>query len=113
MHEVSGARGHQALPLDGSPAGRLRAEAARQLASGLIRRCPHTAEPAFWYLSAGMLGCAPCTSRHVQAASSPAACHACGAPATAIAAWVDAGVPCLAHLCERCQSGGLVPLTPN
>lgn len=114
MGEVSGARGCHAAPLVGSPAARLRDDTARKLASGLIRRCPHPQEPAFWYLSAGMLTCAACTAQAAQAVgAAPATCSACGAPADAIAAWVADGVPCLAHLCGTCRDSGLVPLTPN
>jgi hypothetical protein len=108
-------RGYQGLPLSGSPAARLLDDTARLLASGRVPRCPHPGEPAFWYLPAGILACAPCLGELAAGAGhGPApACQACAAPAAAVAAWVTAGVPCLAALCEACHTTGLVPVTPN
>lgn len=114
MHDPCGAHGYHALPLSGSPADRLRADTVRQLASGLVPRCPHPGEPALWRLSAGMIACAACAHETGSSAGlEPAPCHACGAAADGIAAWVVGAVACLAHLCDSCRGSGLVPLTPN
>ena len=105
--------GYRGLPLAGSPAGRLQDHTTRMLAGGTLPRCPHPDEPAFWYLPAGVLTCAPCMGQFIAAAGEPAACHVCGGPSAAIAAWVAGGVPCLADLCQQCHANGLVPLVPN
>lgn len=114
MPDPCGARGYHALPLAESPADRLRADTARQLAAGRLPRCPHPGEPALWHLSAGVIACAACAHESAQAVDlEPATCHACGAAADGIAAWVVGAVACLAHLCGSCRGSGLVPLTPN
>jgi len=110
--DASGARGYQSYPLTGSPARRLHDDAARQLRHGRVPRCPHPERPAFWYLPAGTLACAPCAGE-LLGADSGTACQACGEPASAVAGWVIGDVPCIAGLCERCQSSGLVPIIPN
>lgn len=112
MNESATARAYHAWPLAGSPAGRLRDDVARVLASGLVRRCPHPDQPAFWFLPAGILACASCTGELAGGAGT-AACQACGEPGSAIAAWVTGGVACVAPLCEGCHSDGLVPAAPN
>jgi len=112
--DLSGARAFQGHPLAGSPAGRLRDAAARIIAAGTLPRCPHPDQPALWYLPAGWLTCVPCTTGLLEAAGSQqAGCHLCGAPATAVAAWVVGDIPCIGPLCDQCHSTGLVPLTPN
>ena len=110
----SGAHGYQSYPLTGSPARRLLDETARLLGSGTVPRCPHPGEPAFWFLPAGLLACGPCAGELLDAAAgAEQSCHACGAPAGAVAAWVVGDVPCVAALCEACHSTGLVPILPN
>jgi hypothetical protein len=109
---AAGGHAYQGLPLAGSPAARLADDAARTLAAGLLPRCPHPDQPAFWYLPAGMLACAPCANR-LAASTGRVACHSCGAPASAVAAWVSGDVPCVAGLCGRCRATGLVAVTPN
>jgi len=112
--DLSGVRSYQGLPLAGSPTARLQDDTARLLASGLIPHCPHQDQPTIWFLPAGMLACVPCADKFMaSAADDSATCHACGAPASAMAAWVINGVPCVAGLCEPCHSTGLVPVTPN
>lgn len=112
--EFRAPHGYKGLPLPGSPAARLRDETVKGLASGQLPRCPHPDEPAFWYLPAGMLACVACADRLIEAAGDePAACHACGEPASVVAAWITDGVPCVAGLCEQCRNVGLVPLSPN
>ena len=112
--DSSGAHGYRSYPLTGSPARRLLDETARLLGSGAVPRCPHPGEPAFWFLPAGLLACGPCADELFDAAAGTAqACHACGAPASAVAAWVVEDVPCVAALCEACHSTGLVPIMPN
>ncbi len=116
MHPVDlpWAGSYQGLPLDGSPAARLRDDAARLLASGLAPRCPHGAEAIFWYLPAGRITCPPCSTELLAAAAgSAASCHACGEPALAVAAWATAGIACFADLCESCGTLGLLPVAPN
>lgn len=115
MNDPAGARGYQSYPLTGSPLGQLRDDAARMLASGLLPRCPHEDQPVFWYLPATMLTCVACTDEAMRDASggTDPACHICGAPSSAVAAWVSDGVPCIAGLCEQCHTDGLVPLAPN
>ena len=111
--DLSGVRSYHGLPLAGSPAARLQDDTARMLASGLIPRCPHPDRPAIWFLPAGMLACASCADRFIEATPDDAICHACGEPATAMAAWVVGSVPCVAGLCDGCHGTGLVPVTPN
>ena len=112
--DAAGVRAYQGLPLAGSPAGRLQDASARILAAGTLPRCPHPDRPPLWYLPAGSLTCGPCTGALLEAADrGRARCHLCGAPATAAAAWVTGGVPCIGPLCDRCHGTGLVPLTPN
>jgi cytochrome c5 len=92
----------------------LRDDTTRMLAAGLLPRCPHPDQPAFWYLPGGTLACAPCTEDLIENTGEGASlCHVCGEPATAVAAWVSGGVPCVAGLCKGCHATGLVPLAPN
>jgi hypothetical protein len=113
-HDYPGAHGYQSYPLTGSPARRLQDDTARQLGRGTVPRCPHPGEPAFWFLSTGLLACVPCTSRLLDAgAGADRACQVCGNPANTAAAWVVGDVPCIAALCEICHGTGLVPLIPN
>lgn len=112
--DLSGLRAYHGQPLAGSPAGRLQDTAARILAAGTLPRCPHLDRPPLWYLPAGSLTCGPCTDAVLSAADrGQARCQSCGALATATAAWVTGGVPCIGPLCEPCHRTGLVPLTPN
>lgn len=111
--ESPGARAYQSFPLTGSPAWLLQDDTTRLLSQGTVRRCPHPDEPAFWFLAAGTLACAPCMGELLEAASASEACQACGAPASAVAAWMVGDIPCIAGLCDRCQDTGLVPLGPN
>ncbi|HCU97259.1 MAG TPA: hypothetical protein DHU96_32945 [Actinobacteria bacterium] len=113
IDEHFGVHGYRSFPLTGSPAGRLQDDSARILAAGLLPHCPHPDQPAFWYLPAGVLACAPCTDQFIETSGESADCHACGGPASAVAAWVTGGVPCIAGLCEQCRGTGLVPLAPN
>lgn len=107
-------RSYQALPLDGSPAGRLRDQVSRLLASGRAPRCPHGDDAMFWYLPAGIIACGPCADDLVSAAEDgPRACHSCGEPAAAVATWAAGGVACFADLCEPCGTSGLLPVLPN
>jgi hypothetical protein len=108
-----GARSYQSYPLTGSPARRLQDETARLLGRDGVPRCPHPGEPAFWYLPAGTLACAPCLADLLAGAGPADACQACGAPAAAVAAWMVGDVPCVAGLCAPCHTTGLVPLVPN
>jgi len=110
--DSSGARAYESYPLTGSPARRLMDDVARLLREGAVARCPHPGEQAFWYLPARMLACAPCVGELAGGAAGTA-CEACGAPATAVAAWVAGDVPCIAGLCGRCHEIGLVPVAPN
>ena len=110
--DASAARAYQSYPLPGSPARRLHDDAARLLRRGLVPRCPHPEQPAFWYLPAGTLACAPCIGE-LLGVGSGTACQACGDPASATAVWVIGDVPCITGLCERCHTSGLVPLIPN
>jgi hypothetical protein len=112
--ELAGARVYWSLPLDGSPAGRLRDASARTIAAGTLPSCPHPDQLFFWYLPAGLLTCAECTSDLLETADRDQPdCHSCGAPATALATWVARGIPCIGPLCEPCQHAGLIPLIPN
>jgi hypothetical protein len=112
--DLSAARAYQGHPLAGSPAGRLRDAAARVIAAGTLPRCPHPDQPALWYLPAGSLTCGACTGALLEAADrTQPGCHICGAPATAIAAWVVRDAPCIGPLCDGCHGTGLVPVTPN
>lgn len=114
MNEAADVRGYQSHPLTGSPIGRLRDDTARMLVSGLLPRCPHPGQPVFWYLPATVLTCVACTDELIEDMSTAAtACHICGGPASAVAAWVSEGVPCIAGLCEQCHTDGLVPLAAN
>ncbi len=109
-----GAQAYQSYPLPGSPARRMHDNAARLLGCGAVPRCPHPDEPAFWFLQAGQLACAPCAGELLAATDgTETPCQACGAPATAVAAWMVGDVPCIAGLCDPCHLTGLVPLTPN
>lgn len=112
--DSSGAWAYESYPLTGSPARRLVDDAARLLRHGAVARCPHPQQPAFWYLPARTLACAPCTGELLDAADGAAArCEVCGEPASAVASWVVGDVPCIASLCERCHATGAVPLIPN
>jgi hypothetical protein len=112
--ELAGARVYWSLPLDGSPAGRLHDASMRTIAAGTLPSCPHPDQLFFWYLPAGLLTCAECTSDLLEAADrDQPGCHSCGGPATALATWVAGGIPCIGPLCEPCQRAGLVPLIPN
>lgn len=112
--DLSRVRSYHGLPLAGSPTARLQDDTARMLASGSIPRCPHQDQPQIWFLPAGMLACVACADQYMRSADDDSAtCHACGAPASAMAAWLVNDVPCVAGLCEPCHSTGLVQVTPN
>lgn len=114
MNESARARGYQSYPLTGSAVGRLHDDTARMLASGLLPRCPHPDQPALWYLAARMVTCVACAGELMGGLrSADQVCAVCGEPASSVAAWVTAGIPCIAALCEPCRSGGLVPLAAN
>lgn len=113
MPDDGAAHAYRSHALAGSPARRLQDEAAALLASGAVPRCPHQGQPVVWYFPAGMLACAVCADAFLASAGREEACHLCGGPAAAVAAWVAGDVPCVAGLCEQCRTAGVVPLAPN
>jgi len=70
--DSSGARAYESYPLTGSPARRLVDDAARLLRHGAVSRCPHPEQPAFWYLPARTLACAPRPRRILGSAAGAA-----------------------------------------